>query len=105
MLTHKDICRAFQEAAPKYNVNRAYYFGSYANGTQNSESDLDLLVDFDAPLVSLFTITGLAAELEEMLHTEVDVLKLPLPTDTYLEIKKVVKCYGNQRQANICENT
>ena len=94
MLTHEMITEAVKKAAPKYNVSDAYYFGSYAKGTQNDESDLDLLVTFDAPLVSLFTIAGLAAELEEILQTEVDVLKLPLPKNTHLNINKAVKCYG-----------
>ena len=95
MLTHEMIAEAVKKAAPKYNVRDAYYFGSYAKGTQNGESDLDLLVAFDAPLVSLFTIAGLAAELEEILQTEVDVLKLPLPKNTHLNITKAVKCYGS----------
>jgi len=94
MLTHEIISEAVKKTAPKYNIRNAYYFGSYAKGTQNGESDLDLLVDFDTPLISLFTIAGLAAELEKILQTEVDVLKLPLPKDTHLNINKVVKCYG-----------
>lgn len=94
MLTHEDICRAVKKAASKYKIQNAYYFGSYARGTQNDESDLDLLVDFDVPSISLFTIAGLAADLEEVLHTEVDVLKLPLPKETHLRIEKMVKCYG-----------
>ena len=94
MLTHDIIAEAVKKTAPKFNISNAYYFGSYAKGTQNGESDLDLLVAFDAPLVSLYTIAGLAAELEEILQTEVDVLKLPLPKDTHLNIDKVVKCYG-----------
>ena len=94
MLTHEMIAEAVIKTAPKYNISNAYYFGSYAKGTQNGESDLDILVAFDAPLVSLYTIAGLATELAEILQTEVDVLKLPLPKDTYLNIDKVIKCYG-----------
>ena len=94
MLTHEMIAEAVKKTAPKYNVSNAYYFGSYAKGTQNDRSDLDLLVSFDVPLVSLFTIAGLAAELEEILQTEVDVLKLPLPKNTHLNINRAVKCYG-----------
>ena len=94
MLTHEMISEAVKKTAPKYNISNAYYFGSYTKGTQNDDSDLDILVAFDAPLVSLFTIAGLATELEEILQTEVDVLKLPLPKDTHLNIDKVVKCYG-----------
>ena len=96
MLTHEQIVDAVKKAAPKYKVGKAYYFGSYAKGTQNDESDLDLLVAFEAPSVSLLTIAGLAADLEEILHTEVDVLRLPLPKETHLRIEKAVKCYGTK---------
>jgi predicted nucleotidyltransferase len=101
MLTHEDICQAVREAAEKYRINNAYYFGSYARGTQNDASDLDLLIDFGTHSASLFYVAGLAADLEEALHTEVDVLSLPLPKDTHLRIEKAVKCYGTQGQANI----
>jgi len=94
MLTHEDICQAVEKAAAKYKISNAYYFGSYARGTQSDESDLDLLVDFGSHSVSLFDIAGLAVDLEETLRAEVDVLKLPLPKETHLRIEKVVKCYG-----------
>jgi predicted nucleotidyltransferase len=94
MLTHEEICKAVNSVAEKYNVRAAYYFGSYASGTYHNESDLDLLVAFGSPSVSLLTVAGLAAELEVALHTEVDVIKLPLSKETHLQINKVVKCYG-----------
>ena len=94
MLTHEIIAKAVKKIAPKYNISNAYYFGSYAKGVQNGASDLDLLVAFDTPLVSLYTIAGLAAELEKILQAEVDVLKLPLPKNTHLNINTAVKCYG-----------
>ena len=94
MLTHEQIVEAVRKAAPEYRISNAYYFGSYAKGTQNAESDLDLLVTFAAPTISLFTIAGLAADLEKSLKTKVDVIVWPLPKDTHLQINKVVKCYG-----------
>jgi len=96
MLTHEDICKAVGELAQLYNVSKAYYFGSHAKGTHDGDSDLDLLVDFHVPSVSLFSVAGLAADLEEALRIKVDVLKLPLPEDTILKIDKVVKCYGTK---------
>ncbi|MCL2059758.1 MAG: nucleotidyltransferase domain-containing protein [Oscillospiraceae bacterium] len=96
MLTHEQIVEAVKKAAPIYGINSAYYFGSYARGEQKEESDLDLLVIFHAPHISLFTVSGLMSDLEEALHTKVDVLKLPLPKDTILKIDKVVKCYGTK---------
>ena len=97
MLTHEQIVEAVKKAAPKYGINNAYYFGSYANGDQNEDSDLDLLVDFNASSISLLTIAGLSVDLQDILQIEVDVLRLPLPKDTILKIDKVVKCYGSKR--------
>ena len=100
MLTHEQIVEAVKNAAPKYGISNAYYFGSYARGTQNENSDLDLLVDFDKLSVSLWATVDLAESISKTLKIKVDVLKLPLPTDTRLYIEKVVKCYGNKRQTH-----
>jgi len=93
MLTHNEICDAIRDAATRYPIKTAYYFGSYADGTQREDSDLDLLVDFTKS-VSIFTLARLSNDLEARLRKPVDVLGLPLPTDTYLVIDKQVKCYG-----------
>jgi len=97
MLTHNDICQAVKTAAPKYGIKNVYYFGSYAKGTSTDDSDLDLLVEFDRNPVSIFTIASFAADLEKIILITVDVLRLPLPPNTYLRIDKVVKCYGTKR--------
>jgi predicted nucleotidyltransferase len=94
MLTHNEICDAVKCLAPKYNIKSAYYFGSYAKGKQNVNSDVDIIVEFDTPFKSLFTISALSIDLENQLENPVDVLSLPLPEDTHLIIDKVVKCYG-----------
>jgi predicted nucleotidyltransferase len=104
MLTHEEICRAVSKAAPKYQIKNAYYFGSYARGTQTENSDLDMLIDFGTPFVSLFDIAGLACDLEEMLSKGVDVVRLPLSPETHLFIEKVVKCYGNTRSKAFSQN-
>jgi predicted nucleotidyltransferase len=104
MLTHDEICRAISEVAPKYQIKNAYYFGSYARGTQSDGSDLDMLVDFGTPFVSLFDISGLACDLEEILNKEVDIIRLPLSPETHLFIEKVVKCFGNTRPAAFSQN-
>ena len=100
MLTHEQIVEAVKKAAPLYGINSAYYFGSYARGEQNEESDLDLLVDFDKSLVSLWSVVDLAENIGNDLKIKVDILKLPLPSDTRLRIEKVVKCYGSKRQTH-----
>ncbi|MDR1319912.1 MAG: nucleotidyltransferase domain-containing protein [Gracilibacteraceae bacterium] len=100
MLTHKDICRAVKEIAPGYGIKNAFYFGSYASGTQNKNSDLDLLVEFENNGWSLFTLGGIISDLEDMLHKEINVVTLPLKKDSRLIIEKAVKCYGSKQRSN-----
>lgn len=38
------------ELAAKFNVSSIGYFGSFATGQQNENSDLDLLVEFSKPI-------------------------------------------------------
>ncbi|GHU77863.1 hypothetical protein AGMMS49992_26980 [Clostridia bacterium] len=94
VLTHGEICAAVSDAAFRYPIKSASYFGSYARGMQRPDSDLDLLVEFQSPFVSLFKVAGLKLELEEKLHKPVDVIGFPLPDNAYLIIDKQVKCYG-----------
>jgi predicted nucleotidyltransferase len=94
MTTHEKICDAIVMTASKYNIKAAYYFGSYAAGRQTEKSDIDLLVEFFSPFVSLFAISELSLELEARLNVSVDVISLPLPEDTHLIIEKRVQCYG-----------
>ena len=100
MLTHEQIVEAVRKAAPEFRINNAYYFGSYARGEQNEQSDLDLLVDFEKSSDSLWAAVDLAENISKALRIKVDVLKLPLPSDTRMHIEKVVKCYGSKRQTN-----
>ena len=94
MTNHEKICNAIGMAASKYNIRAAYYFGSYAAERQTEKSDLDLLVEFRNPFVSLFVISELSLELEARLNVPVDVISLPLPENTHLIIEKQVQCYG-----------
>jgi len=57
----------------KYNVNTIGVFGSYVRGEQAGKSDLDILVDFTAP-ISLFEFIDLEEELSELLRVKVDLV-------------------------------
>ena len=50
-------------------------FGSYVHGDQTSQSDIDVLVEFDHG-VDLFDFVGLSQFLEERLSCKVDIVPL-----------------------------
>jgi predicted nucleotidyltransferase len=80
--------------AEAYPVSRISYFGSYADGTANAESDLDVLVEFQTDAVSLLTLLDIKYRLEEALGIPVDVIHGPLSKDSLLEINKEVLVYA-----------
>jgi predicted nucleotidyltransferase len=60
-------------AAARHRGVRVRLFGSVARGDENSDSDIDLLVDFTAGS-SLFDLLDLTQELEDLLDHSVDVV-------------------------------
>ena len=57
----------------KYHVNTLGIFGSYVRNEQAGDSDLDILVDFTAP-ISLFEFIDMEEELSELLRVKVDLV-------------------------------
>lgn len=53
ILTLEKIAQEAGGIAPKYHVKSTMLFGSYADGSANDDSDVDLLVKFDQKAVSL----------------------------------------------------
>ncbi|MDZ7587117.1 MAG: nucleotidyltransferase family protein [Patescibacteria group bacterium] len=49
-------------------------FGSYARGEAKTNSDVDILIDYQKPK-SLFTLGGIVADLEKMIGKKVDLVK------------------------------
>ena len=94
MLTHEEICSAIIKVAEFHSIKKASYFGSYADGKATSSSDLDLLVEFDKPRVSLFLLSAIKLDLEDQLKIPVDIIHAPLPKDALVQPKKVVSVYG-----------
>ena len=90
MLTHEQIVEAVKNAANEFPLTKVLYFGSYADGLATDESDLDLLVEFDKPAVSILTIIKLKNYLEDQLAKPVDVIHAPLPPGAIIEIGKTV---------------
>jgi len=53
----QQISDGVRQAAREFPIRKAELFGSYARGTATEDSDVDLLVYFDQPAVSLFKET------------------------------------------------
>ncbi len=59
--------------AKEYGLKRIYLFGSYAKGTANEESDIDLLIEKGRPL-TLLNLSGFRQAVEEKIQLSVDVV-------------------------------
>ena len=94
MLTIEDIKKAVEKIAPKYNVIKVTLFGSRARGNFRNDSDVDLIVEFTTPAVSLFTLTGLQIDLEEIFGVDVDVIHGPKKESWIIEIDKEIEIYA-----------
>ncbi len=94
MPTMDMIQQAVEQAAAEYPIKRVELFGSYANGTADADSDVDLLVEFSDNPTSLIHICGLRETLSELLHLDVDIVKLPRKPDDGMQIDRTVLMYG-----------
>ena len=57
-------------------VVRVWMFGSYARGEENTQSDVDLLIQFDhSTPIGLFSYARMHRELEERLGRKVDLVE------------------------------
>lgn len=75
----------------KYHVYSLGIFGSYVRNEQVNNSDVDILVDFTAP-ISLFDFVDMEEELSELLNIKVDLVS-----------RKALKPYIGKRILNEVE--
>ena len=94
MLSVQQIMDGVDVASREYPLKKVELFGSYANGKNTPQSDVDLLVEFSQPRVSLLTISALKFRMEELLGTDVDIVHGPLPEDSMLEVDRRIPLYG-----------
>lgn len=62
-----------REVVKKFNPAMVGIFGSYARYEQTTESDLDLLIDFNSK-ITLLDLIGMEQELSELLGIKVDLV-------------------------------
>ena len=66
---------SFEDELKKFFVKDLYLFGSYAREEAGEQSDLDLLVEFEAGAqIGLFEFARLRRQLSELLGREVDLV-------------------------------
>ena len=94
MLTVQQIADSVHTASQEYPLRKVELFGSYADGRNTQQSDVDLLVEFAQPRVSLLTLNSLKFRMEELLDTDVDIVHGPLPKGSMLEIERRIPLYG-----------
>lgn len=72
MLTIDTIRDTVSKVGKKYGIKNAYLFGSYAKGTANENSDVDLVID-KGELHTYRDYFHFCDELETELGTDVDI--------------------------------
>lgn len=72
-----------EELERKYGITKIGFFGSYVRDQQNSESDIDIIVELkDADLFILSTIKDY---LQSILEKDVDLIRLRKNMNEYLK--------------------
>lgn len=93
LLTLDQIKTGVQIAAQEFPIKKAFLFGSYAEGTHTNHSDVDILVEFLTPAISLLTLSSLKYRLQEELKIEVDIIHGPLEQNSLISLGKVISVY------------
>ena len=79
----------------EYPITKITLFGSRATGTNHSDSDVDLIIEFYKP-VSLLTLSKIRMRLEELLELKVDIVHGPLSDNNILNIDKIIVLYDEK---------
>ncbi len=93
MLTIDDIKASLEGIIPKYPIKKISLFGSYADGNASEQSDIDLLIEFLSPNVSLFVLCSIKDEIESKLNKQVDLIHAPIDENSLIQINRVVDIY------------
>ena len=92
-MTIEQLREAMLLISKSYPIERVFLFGSRADGTNKSDSDVDLIIEF-SKRVSLLTISSVKVTLEEMLNLDVDIVHGPLRETDLLEVENEVELYA-----------
>lgn len=73
LITTASLSEILLPVFKKYNINRAVLFGSVAKGTNNPNSDIDLLVDSNLKGLEFI---GLLEDIQETVNISVDLFDI-----------------------------
>jgi predicted nucleotidyltransferase len=93
MIELNTVQNVISNLANKYQIKKLSCFGSYAEGKQTEDSDIDFLVEFMTPSVSILMLVELWQILEDQLGLKVDLIHAPIPPGAYIKINKTVLIY------------
>ena len=93
MLTENNIRDLIYDVITKYPIKKVSLFGSYADGTANETSDIDLLIEFLSTNVSLFMLYDIKYEMESKLKKGVDLIHAPIDNNSLIKVNKVINIY------------
>lgn len=83
--TIEEIAQKTKPIFEKYNIEKAYVFGSYARGEATANSDVDIMTV--GKIDGFFSIGGLFEDLKKVLKKDVDLIR----EETYTKQKKIVQ--------------
>ena len=92
-MTEEMIRKAVLSLVTEYPIKKVTLFGSRASGTNQEDSDVDLIMEFSAP-ISLLTLSEIQCQLEDMLNLDVDVIHGPIQDTDLIEVSKEIELYA-----------
>ena len=97
-MTLEDIKKVAEPACKEFNVKRLDVFGSLGRGEYTQESDIDLLVEFEAPdMHPSHRFFGLLHHLEDTLGRKIDLLTISSLKNPYFRrkvLRERITIYG-----------
>lgn len=77
----------------EFSIKKVLLFGSFANGNNGENSDVDLIIEFKTQ-VTLLTLSALKIRLEELMNLDVDIIHGPIQDSDFIKIDRTVELYA-----------
>ncbi len=92
--TIQEIKEMIYDILKKYEIEKAYIFGSYARGEANQQSDVDIMIK-KGNLKTLLQLSALAYEIEQTLKKQIDIVIEETYTDDIKYDSETIKLAKN----------